>query len=73
MPKEEKFNFSPDYFSDVFILALWRPWTLLAYSTNGNYDVSKPPKTLVLSYKRPEGAPYLAFFWRDVGDADVHP
>jgi len=57
MPKEERFNFSPDYFSDVFILALWRPWTLLAYSTNGNYDFSKLPKTLVLSYKRPEGGP----------------
>jgi hypothetical protein len=47
LPKEERFNFSPDYFSDVFILALWRPWTLLAYSTNGNYDFRKLPKTLV--------------------------
>jgi hypothetical protein len=37
-PKEEGLNWSPDWYGDSFIPALWLPSTIVAYSTDGNLD-----------------------------------
>jgi hypothetical protein len=43
-PKEDGFAFLPDYFGDIFLPALWRPGTILAYSPEGNLDITKWPQ-----------------------------